>query len=136
MTKSGTKCLIRALLRSIQIPVAEFPNDLAKSYPTVKKYGQKKAQKFRRLSNNRYWSRNFQGPFSGKYYLILGYLITGFDCTLWRMLLEPCIFFKSYTKQSDTKKPILSELFRWEMCCPDFVFDGWWYSNSQASSLR
>ena len=29
---------------------------------------------------NRYWSRNFQGPFSKKNYLILGYLITGFDC--------------------------------------------------------
>ena len=42
---------------------------------------QKSAQNFCRLSNNRLWSRIFQAPFSEKNYLILGYLITGFDCT-------------------------------------------------------
>ena len=35
------KCLIRALFRSVQITVAEFRNNLAESYPTMKKYGQK-----------------------------------------------------------------------------------------------
>ena len=41
MTKSGMRCLIRALSRSVQITVAEFRNNLAESYPTMKKYGQK-----------------------------------------------------------------------------------------------
>ena len=40
------KCLIRALFRSVQITVAEFQNNLAENYPTVKKYGQKSAQNF------------------------------------------------------------------------------------------
>ena len=33
--KSGMKYLIRTLFRSAQITVAEFPNNLAESYPTV-----------------------------------------------------------------------------------------------------
>ena len=36
MTKSGMKCLIRALFRSVQITVAEFRNNLEESYPPVK----------------------------------------------------------------------------------------------------
>ena len=88
MTKSGMKCLIRALFRSVQITVGQFRNNLAKNYPTVKKYGQKSSQNFWRLSNNRYWSRNFQGPFSEKNYL--GF---SFDCTVFS-LCELFILFE------------------------------------------
>ena len=72
------KCLVRAFFRSVQITVAEFRNNIAEGYTTVKKYGQKVSKIFEDYLITGIDSEIFKAHFQRK--TVSGYLITGFDC--------------------------------------------------------